>query len=73
MLSYWTRAWLWLTCRSKVYKNKFFNGKYLSVQKAIDPSLILWENLGVSQKERLIRTLFTTLLGIILVCLVIAI
>jgi len=29
-------------------KHKFFRGKWLKVDQAIEPSLILWENLGYS-------------------------
>lgn len=73
MLSSWTRGWLWLTCRSKQYREKYFLGNYLRVKKAIDPSLILWENLGYTRKERFIRTSITSVVAIILVCFVIAI
>jgi len=62
-----------MTCRSKRYKDKEMLGKYLSVKRTIDPSLILWENLGYSQKERLFRTLITSIVALILVCAVIAI
>jgi len=35
-------------------------GYQLKVDKAIEPTLILWENLGFSMKHRCIRTLLTT-------------
>ena len=73
MLSAWSRCWLWVTCRSKRYRDKQLLGKYLSVKRAIDPSLILWENLGYSQKERILRTTITSVVALILVCFVIAI
>ena len=73
MLSSWSRAWLWMTCRSKRYRDKQFLGKYLSVKRTIDPSLILWENLGYSQKERILRTAITSVVALVLVCFVIAI
>ena len=30
------------------YKRKLFHKKWLDVEKAVEPSLILWENLGLS-------------------------
>jgi len=51
------------------YERKLFFGKWLKVREAIDPTLILWENLGISQKERCLRI---TLKGIISAILVLA-
>ena len=30
----------------KTYKRKLFHGKWLKVEQAVEPSLIIWENLG---------------------------
>ena len=51
----------------------YFQGKYLSVRKATEPSIILWENLGASQKVRAVRGLITTIVALFLIfiCLLI--
>jgi len=49
-----------------------FEGRYLKVKRATDPSLILWENLGYTMTARAVRTLFTTIVAFLLVCVVIA-
>jgi hypothetical protein len=37
------------------------------VDPAINPTLIMWENLGYSMKERALRTLLTTLVVLVLI------
>jgi len=51
----------------KSYKEKLFHGRWLKVDQAIEPSLILWENLGVSRKNRCLRILGRIIISIILV------
>lgn len=45
----------------KNYDKKMFHNRWLRVDKAIEPSLIMWENLGYNKRERCVRTLCTTL------------
>ena len=49
------------------YNEKLFHGRWLFVSEAIDPALIMWENLGISQKARCCRILFKTIISAILV------
>jgi|LauGreDrversion4_2_1035121.scaffolds.fasta_scaffold4384038_1 hypothetical protein len=51
---------------------KLFKGNYLDVRKAPEPDTILWENLGSSLRQRLLRIIaititLTLLLGIAIV------
>jgi hypothetical protein len=38
------------------------------VNRAVDPTLILWENLGYSKKSRYLYMLLTSLIALILIC-----
>jgi hypothetical protein len=60
------RLWLNLTCRRKNYKSQLFFGKYLDVKQAVDPSLILWENLGSSIWHRAYRIVIITFVSCLL-------
>ena len=44
------RCCLWARCRSKEYVDNYFLGKWLQVEKACEPSVILWENMGYNKK-----------------------
>ena len=35
-----------------------FNGKWLNVEQAVEPELLIWENFGVSTSSRFFRLLF---------------
>ena len=35
---------------AKKFKKKYFRGKFLKVTSAEEPSLILWENLGITSR-----------------------
>lgn len=54
-ISYWSRCLLKSVCRccsckdKKEYQRKLFRGKYLSVKPAVEPSLIHWENIGITK------------------------
>ena len=48
------------------YQRKLFHGKYLKVEKAIEPSLIMWENLGTTPVVRFLRLLGTSLVAVLL-------
>ena len=37
-------------CEKGDYQDKLFHGKYLKVERAVEPSLILWENLRISKR-----------------------
>mmetsp|Transcript_18073 Transcript_18073/g.13020 ORF Transcript_18073/g.13020 Transcript_18073/m.13020 type:complete len:134 (+) Transcript_18073:1773-2174(+) len=56
-----------LCCCSKRYKHKYFFSRWLRVTPAIDPSLILWENLGFTRRQRNMRIVFTSIVTIILI------
>ena len=60
-----------ICCRScfgaKKHKEKLFEGRWLQVIPAPEPSLILWENLGIDWKERNWRIVGTTLMSLIFV------
>jgi hypothetical protein len=61
-----TRVFSKCCCRKRWEKNtgrKYFLGKWLDIKEACDPSIILWENLGYSDCNRLIRTLFVILIS----------
>lgn len=40
-----------------------FHNKWLYVDKAIEPSLIMWENFGYNKKNRCLRIICTTLIA----------
>lgn len=63
------RCCLWCCCQSKRYKYKEFHKKYPNVFNADDPSVILWQNLGVSRHDRRCRILLTAIVTIILLLL----
>ena len=48
------------------YDKKMFHNKWLRVDKAIEPSLIMWENLGYNKKDRCMRIFCTTITSLIL-------
>lgn len=52
--------------KKKDYASRHFEGKWLDVRHPASASLILWENLGVTQKERFLRILFVSLISFIL-------
>lgn len=37
-------------CDISEFNNKKFRGKYLKVDRAVEPSLIIWENLRISKR-----------------------
>ena len=43
-----------------------FQGRYLKTDQPAEPSLIIWENLGVTRKQRCFRILLSSLLAIVL-------
>lgn len=53
----------------KEYKRKLFIKKWLKVSQAVEPSLINWENLGLSRKARCCRITFATIVALILLFL----
>ena len=50
----------------KTYRRKLFSGQWLKVEQSVEPSLIIWENLGLSLKNRCIRTTGAALISLIL-------
>jgi hypothetical protein len=54
------RAWfsIFTCCMSKKQKSKLFKNKWLIVEPAVEPELLLWENFGVSTSSRFVRVLF---------------
>ena len=64
-MSRWKRFWLWFCCSKRDYEARLFHGLWLQAERAIEPSLIMWENLGFSKKMRCLRilgSLFITLI-----------
>ena len=55
------------------YDNKMFHNKWLYVDRAIEPSLIMWENLGYNKKDRCLRIICTTITAMILLTMTIII
>ena len=43
-----------------------FHNRWLKVDYAIEPSLIMWENLGHHKKERLMRIMCTKVISVLL-------
>ena len=50
----------------KTYKRKLFHGKWLKVEQAVEPSLIIWENLGFTAQARCCRITFATIISLLL-------
>ena len=50
----------------KTYRRKLFHNKWLSVTQAVEPSLIMWENLGLTKKGRCIRVIFISFISLLL-------
>ena len=67
-----TRMWfsLFTCCMSKKQKSKLFKGKWIKVQPAVEPELLLWENFGVSQWGRFVRVMLYVIfvLVMLIVC-----
>jgi len=53
-------------CNKSKLEDRKFEGKLLDVRHPTDPSLILWENLGVSRKQRCIRISIVALISFLL-------
>ena len=65
-LSRWKRLWLSVCCSGSRYKKKMFQGRILQAERAIEPSLIMWENLGFSKKVRCLRILGSVFITMIM-------
>ena len=48
-----------------------FKGKFLKVERAIDPSLILWQNYGYSSRNRCFRRILSLFIAILMICIAI--
>lgn len=48
-------------------EHKLFEEEWLQADEAINPSLIKWQNLGYSKKERFFRIIFTSLVSLVLI------
>jgi len=51
----------------KNYKKKLFEGRFLQVDPAPEPSIILWENLGINEIQRNFRIFGNTIISLIFV------
>ena len=67
------RCWWFFTCRRSRYREKLIKGKYPKVRSALDPAQILWQNLGYNMWARRGRRCLTTLIGLVIVFVCIAI
>jgi hypothetical protein len=63
-VSKWRRC-----CGKKAIQDRYFQGKFLDIRQPTDPSLILWENLGVGRTQRCMRILLVTLISLLLMIL----
>ena len=57
----------------KKLKDRYFENKWLDVRHPTDPSLILWENLGVSMTQRCIRIFIVAAISVLLMIFTFAI
>lgn len=64
--SLWSRFKLCCTC-NRNYRKLLLHGNYLKVQRAVDPTLILWENLGYSLTQRRLLAAFISLITLLMV------
>lgn len=57
-------------CRSKRYDDVLFQNRFLKVQPAVEPDLMLWENFGISKKNRCVRIVLYIIfvVSILLIC-----
>lgn len=69
----WSRAkrcWAGICCRAcsarDSLKRKVFQGRFLKVERAVEPSLILWENLRFSRSQRCCRIFFSSMIAFLL-------
>jgi hypothetical protein len=55
------------SCCSSKYKDnihhKYFQNTWFKARKAVDPTMIIWQNLGYSECNRCVRTLIITLIS----------
>lgn len=58
---------LLMCCFRNNIQNKLFYEHFLRVDKAIDPTLIMWQNLGYSKASRRFRTAFMWLVSVLLI------
>ena len=58
------------TCRKSRIKHKYFEGAtWPNFERAPEPSLILWNNLGISKGSRMVRTFLINLFSaIVMLC-----
>ena len=62
----------WTSCCSDCcvdkdsYRKKLFHDKWLKVEPAVEPSLIIWENLGFTRKARCCRTTVASIISLLL-------
>mmetsp|Transcript_2180 Transcript_2180/g.3250 ORF Transcript_2180/g.3250 Transcript_2180/m.3250 type:complete len:85 (+) Transcript_2180:2184-2438(+) len=62
------RGFLICTCRGSRIKHKYLDGKFWPKPEAApEPSLILWNNLGVSGCSRWIRTIAVNIISITII------
>ena len=61
---------LFSCCMSQKQKSKLFKGKWLNVERAVEPELLIWENFGVTKGSRFLRVIFyiVFVLFMLLVC-----
>ena len=53
-------------CSKNKLEHKYFEGRWLEVERAPEPSIINWENLAVGPCNQCVRKLFIALISIIL-------
>ena len=56
-----------MCCFKEKVRSKLFFERWLQVEPAINPSLIMWQNLGYSQTSRCFRIILTTVVSLVLI------
>lgn len=64
-IGYFQWCFMYLTCRKDKIKHKYLNADiWPNMQPAPEPSLIMWNNLGITYKERRVRGLLVSIASI---------
>lgn len=56
-------------CCSNNYANIMFKGKFFSIKTAVEPELLIWQNFGVTKKQRCVRIFLFGLFVLIMLSL----
>lgn len=65
-MGFCNRLCLKCCCRGKELKPKLFQNRWLNITRAVDPTLIMWQNLGSRKRDRCCRTTITSIVAFVL-------